>query len=78
MFKLAIEVCSENHFGLIHAIFQSLGSTKSVYFFGTPGIIQVLIGQNSDRIALKFGCECACGRSLYGQSHNALILSRNC
>ena len=33
MFKLAIEVCFENHFGLIHAIFLSLGSTKSRYFF---------------------------------------------
>ena len=33
MFKLAIEVCFENYFGLIHAIFSLLGSTKSVYFF---------------------------------------------
>ena len=33
MFKLAIEVCFENHFGLIHAIFLTLGSTKSGYFF---------------------------------------------
>ena len=33
MFKLAIEVCFENHFGLIHAICLSLGSTKSGYFF---------------------------------------------
>ena len=33
MFKLAIKVCFENHFGLIHAIFLSLGSTKSGYFF---------------------------------------------
>ena len=33
MFKLAIEVCFENCFGLIHAIFLLLGSTKSVYFF---------------------------------------------
>ena len=33
MFKFAIEVCFENHFGLIQAIFLSLGSTKSVYFF---------------------------------------------
>ena len=32
MFKLAIEVCFENHFGLIHAICLSLGSTKSGYF----------------------------------------------
>ena len=33
MFKLAIEVCSENHFGLIHALFLSRGSSKSVYIF---------------------------------------------
>ena len=33
MLKLAIEVCFENHFGSIHAIFLSLGSSKSVYFF---------------------------------------------
>ena len=33
MFKLAIEVCFENHFGLIHAIYLLLGSTKSGYFF---------------------------------------------
>ena len=33
MFKLTIEVCFENHFGLIHAICLSLGSTKSGYFF---------------------------------------------
>ena len=33
MFKLAIEVCFENYFGLIHAIFLSLGSSKSVYTF---------------------------------------------
>ena len=33
MFKLAIKVCFENHFGLIHAIFLSLRSTKSGYFF---------------------------------------------
>ena len=39
MFKLAIEVCFENHFGLIRAIFLSLRSSKSVYFFGTPGIL---------------------------------------
>ena len=38
MLKLAIEVCFENYFGLIHAICLLLGSTKSVYFFGTPGI----------------------------------------
>ena len=33
MFKLAIEVCFENYFGLIHAIFLLLGSMKSAYFF---------------------------------------------
>ena len=32
-FKLAIEVCFENYFGLIHVIFLLLGSTKSIYFF---------------------------------------------
>ena len=37
MFQLAIEVCFENYFGLIHAIFLSLGSSESVYFFGTHG-----------------------------------------
>ena len=37
IFKLAIEVCFENHFGLIHAMFLSLGSTKSGYFsLGLP------------------------------------------
>ena len=36
MFKLAIKVCFENYFGLIHALLLLLGSTKSVYFFGTP------------------------------------------
>ena len=39
VFKLTIEVCFKNVFGLIHAKLSSLGSTKSVYFFlGTPGI----------------------------------------
>ena len=33
MFKLAMEVCFENHFGSIQAIILSLGSTKSAYFF---------------------------------------------
>ena len=37
MFKLAIEICFKNHFVLIHAIFLSLGWTKSVHFLGTPG-----------------------------------------
>ena len=41
MFKLPIEVCFENHFGLIHAICLSLGSTKSGYFFlGHPVLEQ--------------------------------------
>ena len=38
MFKLAIEECFANHCGLIPPIFLSLGSTKSEYFFWTPGI----------------------------------------
>ena len=38
MFKLVIEVCFKNYFGSIHAIVLPLESTKSVYFFGTPGI----------------------------------------
>ena len=43
MFKLAIAVCFENHFGLIHAIFLSLGSTKSGYFFlGHPVYLCIL------------------------------------
>ena len=33
MFKLAVEVRFENHFGLVRSIFLSLGSSKSVYFF---------------------------------------------
>ena len=33
MFKLAIEVCFEIHFGSIQAIILSLWSTKSVYFY---------------------------------------------
>ena len=40
MFKLAIKVCFENHFGLINAIFLSPGSTKLGYFLGTPGTSQ--------------------------------------
>ena len=32
MFRLAIEVYSKTKFGLIHAMFLSLGSTKSAYF----------------------------------------------
>ena len=42
MIQLAIEVCFENHYGFIHVIFLSLGSTKSVYFFGMPGIYHFL------------------------------------
>ena len=33
MFNLAIEVCFENYFRLIHTMFLLLGSMKSVYFF---------------------------------------------
>ena len=44
MFKLAIEVCFENHFGLIHAVCLSLGSTKSGYFFlGHPVEVSKLL-----------------------------------
>ena len=44
IFKLAIEVCFENYFGLIHAIFLLLGSTKSVYcFLGHPVYICIYI-----------------------------------
>ena len=54
MFKLAIEVCFENHFGLIHAIFLSLGSTKSGYFFlGHP-------------VCSKFFTKLAWGKGLEG------------
>ena len=42
MFKLAIEVCFGDYFGLVHAIYLSLGSTKSVYFFwGTPSKLKL-------------------------------------
>ena len=43
MFKLAIEVCFENHFGLIHAVCLSLGSTKSGYFFLGHPVDRLLI-----------------------------------
>ena len=43
MFKLAIEVCFENHFGLIHAISLSLGLTKSGYFFWDTRYIYIYI-----------------------------------
>ena len=37
MFKLAIKVCVETYFGLIHAMLFLLRSTKSVYFaLGRP------------------------------------------
>ena len=42
MFKLAFEVCFENHFGLIHLIFLTLGSTKSVYFFLGHPVVPIL------------------------------------
>ena len=49
MSKLAIEVCFENHFGLIRAIFLSLGSTKFVYFFwGHP-----VYHRNEDGVRLR-------------------------
>ena len=52
MFKLAIEVCFENHFGLIHAIFLSLGSTKSGYFFlGHP--VYTLKAVDSQRMTIS-------------------------
>ena len=38
MFKLAIEVCFKIHLGLTRTMFLSPGSTKSVYFFGTPSM----------------------------------------
>ena len=50
MFKLAIEVCFENNFGLIHAIFLSLGSIKSVHLFGTLGTVFIL--------SCMFTCQC--------------------
>ena len=48
MFKLAIEVCFENHFGLIHAIFLSLGSNKSGYFFLGHPVISLGVGLTFD------------------------------
>ena len=64
MFKLAIEVCFENHFGLIHAIFLSLGSTKSGYFF---------LGHPVD--FLKLFREDACYPVWYRQEgHSTLLL----
>ena len=48
MSKLAIEICFDNLFGLIRAIFSPLGSTKSVYFFGTPG------SQNKSSVTRKY------------------------
>ena len=48
MFKLAIKVCFENHFGLIHAIFLSLGSTKSGYFFWDTRYVYVLTRKELD------------------------------
>ena len=51
MFMLAIKVCFENYFGLIHAIYLSLGSTKFVYFFGTTGILM----KESSNLFAHFG-----------------------
>ena len=36
MFKLAIEICYKADFRLIHAMFLSLGLTKSAYFLRHP------------------------------------------
>ena len=47
MFKLAIKVCFKNCFELIHSLYipitLSLGSTKSVYFFGTQGTNPIIV-----------------------------------
>ena len=43
MFKLAIELCSKNDFGLIHAIFLLLGSTKSVDQVCRPNLYTFLV-----------------------------------
>ena len=59
MFQLAIEVCFENNFGLIHVIFLSLGLTKSVYFLGTPGTsneIRPKTGRASQKHNLTMSC----------------------
>ena len=45
MFKLAVEVCFENHCGLIHAIFLSVGSTKSVYLFLGHPVVTFLFNE---------------------------------
>ena len=51
MFKLAIEVCFENHFGLIHAVCLSLGSTKSGYFFlGHPVVTRRCHKENENTL----------------------------
>ena len=53
MFKLAIEVCFENNFGLIHGIILLLGSTKSVYFFlGHPMVYHDKLGLSTDQLNL--------------------------
>ena len=54
MFKLAIEVCFENHFSLIHAIFLSLGSTKSGYFFLGHPVDKYFCCQNHPLLLQKF------------------------
>ena len=57
MFKLAIEVCFENHFGLIHAIFLSLGSTKSGYFFlGHPLLLKYICKNIACFRSINTGC----------------------
>ena len=43
MFKLAIEVCFENHFGLIQAnILIARVDEIRITFFGTPGITSLV------------------------------------
>ena len=57
MFKLAIEVCFEIHFGLIRAIFLSLGSRNPYTFFGTPDTlynIPIMGLQKIDEITKRF------------------------
>ena len=56
MFKLAIKVCFENHFGLIHAMFLLLGSTKSGYFFWDTQDMSVL--QRISLTHFKFEVRC--------------------
>ena len=55
MFKLAIEVCFENHFGLIYAIFLSLRVDQiRMPFFGTPGILTLFLLNPFPRVSVLF------------------------